>query len=87
MITRFAAILILLVAVSSPTAARACPVCDQETGRQVRAGIFDQSFGLNLIATVIPFAIFLGVVAAIHLSGPRMSAAPPSLGPDPIDRA
>lgn len=88
MITRFSVVVTLFIAVSSPPAARACPVCDLETGRQVRAGIFDQEFGMNLIATALPFVVFLGIVAGIHLSGgPRVSAAPPSPETDPTDRA
>lgn len=50
--------------------APACPVCDRETGRQVRAGIFDADFAFNLLATVLPFGIFLGITAAIHGRSP-----------------
>ncbi|MEW4568468.1 hypothetical protein AB1L88_11425 [Tautonia sp. JC769] len=50
-------------------AVHACPVCNEPLGQQVRAGIFDETFGSNLVATLFPFAIFLGVVAAIHGGG------------------
>jgi hypothetical protein len=55
-----------LAGLSMPDGAIACPVCDRETGRQVRAGIFDEEFGRNLMAATLPFVVFLGVVAAIH---------------------
>jgi hypothetical protein len=46
--------------------ANACPVCRSATGRQVRAGLFNEDFGFNLLASLLPFPIFLGIVAAIH---------------------
>lgn len=56
--------------------ASACPVCDRETGRQVRAGLFDEDFGFNLLATSLPFVVFLGIAAAIHFELPlRKSTA------------
>ena len=47
-------------------AASACPVCDSGTGEQVRAGIIDGQFGANLLATLLPFAVVLGVAAVVH---------------------
>ena len=47
-------------------AAGACPVCHSETGKQVRAGLFDENFASNLFGSLLPFPIFLGIVAAIH---------------------
>jgi hypothetical protein len=46
--------------------APACTVCESETGRRVRAGIFNDEFGTNLILTLLPFAILFGIVALIH---------------------
>ncbi|WP_337174081.1 hypothetical protein [Paludisphaera sp.] len=46
--------------------ADACPVCDTDTGRKVRAGIFGEDFGPNLVVTLAPFPIVLGVAAALH---------------------
>jgi hypothetical protein len=47
-----------------------CPVCESGTGQQVRAGIIDDDLGLNLLATLLPFSVVLGVVAAIHFGPP-----------------
>lgn len=44
----------------------ACPVCHTETGAQVRAGIFGEDFGANLLVAAMPFPIFLGIAAALH---------------------
>ena len=46
--------------------ASACPICHSETGKEVRAGIFDENFAFNLFGSLLPFPIFLGIVAAIH---------------------
>lgn len=78
---------VLLVAVPSFSTLQACPVCNEETGKQVRAGLFDRSFGPNLLATMLPFAVFLGVVAAIHWGGPRPHNPTESANGDPIDHA
>ncbi|WP_435018213.1 hypothetical protein TA3x_000162 [Tundrisphaera sp. TA3] len=55
---------------SATTPARACPLCVSETGRRVRAGIFDADFGYHLAATFLPFAVFLAIVALIHFGPP-----------------
>jgi hypothetical protein len=60
----------LTTLVVAPPAA-ACPVCNSDTGQQVRAGLFGEDFGRNLLATALPFPILLGVVAAIHFGRPR----------------
>src|SRR5687767_3523097 len=52
--------------------ALACPVCDGETGRQVRAVLFDANFVPNLLAVLLPFPLLLGVVAAIHFGWPTL---------------
>ena len=49
----------------------ACPVCDSETGRDVRAGIVYGDFARNVLATVLPFAVVLGGVVAFHFDWPR----------------
>ena len=48
----------------------ACPLCHTETGRQVRAGIFDAHFGGNLLYTLSPFPVFLLVVALLYFGFP-----------------
>lgn len=59
------AALFVALAFSAP-AAHACPVCHSETGKEVRAGLFNEDFAFNVLASVLPFPIFLGIVAAIH---------------------
>jgi hypothetical protein len=49
--------------------AAACPLCHTQTGEQVRAGIFNSNFGLNLMAMALPFVVFVGVVAWLHRGG------------------
>jgi hypothetical protein len=63
-------VMALGVALIEASSVAACPFCDSETGRQVRAGIFNDHFGYNLFLTVLPFPIFLGIVAAIHFGLP-----------------
>ena len=48
----------------------ACPLCKSETGERVRAGIFGADFGSNLAVTLLPFPIFLGIIALIYLGPP-----------------
>lgn len=49
-----------------PTAIPACPVCSRGTGEAVRAGIFNEDFGPNLLMTILPFPLMLGIAAALH---------------------
>lgn len=49
--------------------ASACPVCHTPTGQQVRAGIFDERFGENLLLTLAPFPALAAVVVAMHFGG------------------
>jgi len=65
---RVATALALLTLPGSP--AVSCPVCRGETGRQVRAGLFDRDFGYHVLGAVLPFGVFLGIAAAIRF-GPR----------------
>ena len=62
---------LVIVLVVSATAA-ACPVCDTETGKDVRAGIFDEDFGRNAVLTLLPFPVLLAAVAMIHFGFPTM---------------
>ncbi len=64
-------------------AASACPVCHSETGKEVRAGLFNEDFTSNLVASIIPFPIFLGIVAAIH-GFPARGGAVRAVDLDPI---
>ena len=67
-ITRFWTALLLLF-LTLPVSA--CPVCQSATGQEVRAGIFDRSFGYNLLVTLLPFPIFLGIALLIYFGVPR----------------
>jgi hypothetical protein len=44
----------------------ACPLCSRGTGLQVRSGIFGPDFAFNLVVTLLPFVIFLGLVGLVH---------------------
>lgn len=69
MSTRRGAAAVTLAALVS-TGAAACPVCDSETGRQVRQGLVDGDFARNALAVVLPFVTVGGVVAAVHFGWP-----------------
>lgn len=56
--------------------ASACPLCVSETGRRVRAGIFNSDFGANLVMTLLPFPVFVAVVALIYFGPPWPRARP-----------
>ena len=51
--------------------ATACPVCNTDTGVQVRSGLVDANFATTLLAITLPFIILSGVAAAIHFGVPR----------------
>lgn len=53
----------------SASIAGACPVCHTPTGQQVRAGIFNERFGENLLLTLAPFPVLAAAVAALHYGG------------------
>lgn len=57
------------VVLTAAAPALACPICDTGTGQQVRAGILDDQFAFNLVATLLPFPILIGIVAVIHFGG------------------
>jgi len=55
----------------SPAVARACPLCETETGAKVRAGIFGDDFGSNLLLTLLPFPVLAGLVLLVHYGFPN----------------
>lgn len=69
---RFRLWLVAAAVACVPKAASACPVCPTETGREVRAEIFDGRFAENVVLTLLPFPLLMGIVAAIHF-GVRLS--------------
>jgi hypothetical protein len=65
----------LLLVVGLTTPASACPVCDSETGTEVRAALVGEDLQWGLLATALPFLAVGGVVAAIHFGGGGRSDA------------
>jgi hypothetical protein len=47
----------------TPATALACPVCETETGRQIRAGIFGAGFAHDVLLSVLPFVV-MGVATS-----------------------
>jgi hypothetical protein len=56
----------LLVLSAGLPSATACPYCETETGKQVQAGIFNDQFWSNVMLTLLPLFILLGIVALIY---------------------
>jgi hypothetical protein len=48
----------------------ACPLCESETGQQVREGIFNDDFGVNLLVTLLPFPVLIAIVVLLHYGLP-----------------
>jgi len=56
----------------------ACPLCDSDTGAQVRAGIFDEQFWPNVLRTLLPFPILLLLTALIYFDVSWLRNKPPA---------
>jgi hypothetical protein len=76
---RLAAVLFLLAC--DAAVADACPVCQSETGEQVRAGIVGADFGPNLLVSLLPFLMVLGLAAALHCGFTPKERAPDAMPP------
>jgi len=63
--------LAVFTSVLSLSVVSACPLCHTETGRQVRAGIFHDSFLTKLSVTAAPFPVFGSVIAFIYFGKPK----------------
>lgn len=72
----------LVVAIVLAVPAFACPVCATDTGQQVRQGIFDDRFWVNVLLILLPFPVFIGVAAGLYRGFPagREPASPPHGG-------
>jgi hypothetical protein len=46
--------------------AQACPDCPEGIRKQVRAGIFDETFAQNVGMAALPFGVLAAITAAIH---------------------
>jgi hypothetical protein len=71
-------VLTLGTLLASAGSVSACPVCDTGTGRQVRAGIFNEDFVPNLLMSSLPFPIFIGAAMALRAWSGRGGAIHPS---------
>ncbi len=57
----------LVVALFTSTAAWACPFCNPSSGvNEVKAGIFNDTFGKRAAAVAAPFPVFAGIIAFIY---------------------
>lgn len=61
---RLGTLFVLLLGQSSVV--NACPLCDSERAKEVRAGLLDQDLGTNLFAATLPFVVLAGVVGIVH---------------------
>jgi hypothetical protein len=52
--------------------ALACPYCETETGKQVRAGIFNDQFWINVTLTLLPLVVLSGIVALLYFDLSRL---------------
>ncbi len=66
-------IMVIVWAFLLPMAASACPLCNTETGQQVRAGIFGEDFWPTMLTVLSPFPVLLIVLAAMHFCLDRMA--------------
>lgn len=53
----------------------ACPLCDSETAKEVRAGIFNSDFASTALLTLLPFPILLSMVGLIYFGAPPWGKA------------
>jgi hypothetical protein len=61
---------IFLLWILLPVTGMACPVCNTETGVQVRQAIFGKNFIRYTACTLAPVPLLLGGVAAIYFGCP-----------------
>jgi hypothetical protein len=62
---------LLVLFLAFAVVAACCPVCNSETGQQVRSSILNSDFGFNFLAAVLPFAICVFVAGLIHRGAAR----------------
>lgn len=73
-------ILAVVTLLLTASAGAACPFCESAIGEQVKAGIFNEDFGSNLVLTLLPFPVLLGMVALLHFGWPWSKAAAAQTG-------
>lgn len=74
-----------VVLMQRPQIALACPYCDSPIGQEVRANLFNDEFLRNVILTLLPIAVLLAVVVAIHFGLPPVGRAGDAHPPDSLD--
>jgi len=57
-------------ALASPSIA--CPVCDSDTGVEVRAGLFNGEFAITAAKVVLPFPVTLALLGALAAAAPSL---------------
>jgi hypothetical protein len=67
-VNRLTYVLAAAFALGQPAAA--CPLCDSDTGRQVRANLFGPDFGTNLATVLLPFPGLLAMVVLVRAATP-----------------
>ena len=50
--------------------ATACTLCQSDTATKVRAIVFGERFGPNLLVTALPFMVFGGIAGLVYRSKP-----------------
>ena len=77
-LTRSALILGFLLFIAPE--ASGCTVCGSGTGKEVRAGISQNAFGLNFLAVIAPLPVLIGLVFGLaHLLGKETDHEPAQL--------
>jgi hypothetical protein len=69
-------LLIPLTMSANAVAVNACPICDSDTGRQVRTGIFGADFAANAFTVLAPFPVLLLLIAALRWALPTARDRP-----------
>jgi hypothetical protein len=61
--------ILFFVTIFTADFAVACPYCNSEVGRQVRASVFNDDFWINSLLVISPVPILLAIVALIYFGG------------------
>ncbi|TWT90352.1 hypothetical protein Mal64_07410 [Pseudobythopirellula maris] len=58
--------IVTAIATVMASPAWACPYCESDVGREVAAGIFNDTFALNAVLTLLPITVLMAIVWLIH---------------------
>lgn len=72
---------------SLPALTCACPLCDTQTGRQVREGIFGDDFWSTLLVVTSPFPVLLLTLAAYQYDWLRLGKNKANASPSESSQA